>query len=468
MNIYKQQFPVTFQSLVENSQKDNFLIELNQYYPDLDIRSALEGKGSDSYNPYIVFDCFTISQDFVNKLRIAGENAWKVMTACGQVFQSSNIDVITEWGFPDDYVPQMLSNLILPTEMRFDIAVNPIALLTNNLSLEDFKVLEVNSATPSFWWETFVGNQAICEYFNKTCPNIGLGLEHMHSMNQYVKTLPSYSTHDPWYFCIPYLEEERNQFSEDTLNMNARMGFLEQLGVQTRFRYIEDLIFETDLSKSECLIDVQTGDMVKNLFLHYPSEWLIDEEGELYKGANIGEQGVVRPWDYFNNLILGNQLCKLPPIMADTIQNKGLLAFLWEASQEYRFDDTTTNLINTHFLPTYCFQDDAEEYLHDYWEKPVYGREGAGIKRFKNGSEIYSSWMPESEVALHDYYLSMHAIYQEHSTLPTLKFSDATLSLMFTVYVDAYGRATGVGLRASSDSECINAYNGLWYPLCVE
>lgn len=445
--------------------KKQFFDRLSQEaYSNLpaDVLTMFEGGGADR-RPYVVFDPLVVSPNFCQAIRKAGEKFWEVGTSTAQFFQYLSEAEILDWGYPEDYIPQFLSSKTEPSEMRLDIAVNPNAFVNDQFQLSDFKVLEANSATPGFWSESFVFNTLVAEHFGHQCPNKGMGEQQTRDFIEYLqKSFPDYQHGvDVVYFSFPYVGAH-----EDILSFDARMGYFQQFGGKAEFIYTDNLILETDVAKEVALM-TPNGNVVKYLFLHYPNEWLIEDGGEIVSDVELSVIPAARPWDYLQQLELEGKLFRVPPIRSEIIQNKGFFAFLWEGIHSGRFDPETQRLIETLIPQTYCTYEEAISYgLSQVWEKPIYGREGAGIILWENGEEVVNTYDPTFDDD--DWYKNMLAVFQQNCLMPVYQYADEAVYLMFTIYLSSEGKATGIGCRAVPVSnQVIDAKNGLWIPLAL-
>jgi glutathionylspermidine synthase len=455
----------SLQDCLVNSAKDRFFDRLSlEAYANLpnSVLTLFEGP-VETRRPYIIFDALKVSADFCQTIREASELFWSMATSTAQVFQYLPEHEILDWGFPEDYIPLILAAEMPPSEMRLDIAVNPQAFAKQQFTLDDFKVLEANSATPGFWAETFVLNELLVNHLGYACPNHGCAeVQTLDLINYLRKFCPDYQHgRETVYFSFPYAG-----LHEDILSFDARIGHFEQQGGKAKFCYVEDLVFETDAARDAILYSLEY-EPVKYLFLHYPNEWLIEEYGEIFTDDSLHGIPAARPWDYLQELTLHQKIFRIPPISSELIQNKAFFAFLWEGIHQYRFDPETTQVIQRLVPQTYCTMAEAiERSLHRVWEKPIYGREGAGIILWEQGVELVNTYDPNFEDD--EWYQNMLAVFQEDCPMPIHSFTDQDVTLMFTVYLSAMGKATGIGCRAvPTSAQVIDAKQGLWYPLAI-
>lgn len=452
--------------VLSSRSKEQFFnkLSLEAYYNlPADLLTIFEGAGKE-HRPYIIFDTLKVSPNFCSSIKEAAEQFWSMATTTAKVFQFLSEPEILDWGYPEDYIPLMLSDNAAPTEMRLDIAVDPYAFRSDRFNLSSFKVLEANAATPGFWSESFVFNELISNYLGKECPNSNQGYSHTEDFISYLKsTFPEYQHGtDTVYFSFPYVGNH-----EDILSFDARIGYFEQLGGKAKFIYSDDLVIETDISKEVSLLTPE-GHEIKYLFFHYPNEWLMEDQGEELNKTELNSIPTARPWDYLQQLVLDKKLNRVPPISSEIIQNKAFFAFLWEGIHSQRFDPETTQVIKSLVPQTYCTYEEAKDYgLAEVWEKPIYGREGAGIILWgADGKTLIDTYDPEFDED--DWYKNMLAVFQENCEMPTYDYEDETLTLMFTVYLSATGKATGIGCRTVPKSKgAIDTKHGLWFPICL-
>ncbi|MBJ6870614.1 glutathionylspermidine synthase family protein, partial [Vibrio cholerae] len=68
------------------------------------------------------------------------------------------------------------------------------------------------------------------------------------------------------------------------------------------------------------------------------------------------------------------------PPSAFLIQNKGVLALIWQLHEQNKwFTEKEHKIIEKYFLPTYFSKDKFEENDIDYVKNATFGREGGGV-----------------------------------------------------------------------------------------
>lgn len=454
--------------ILTSDQKSDFFRCLSQEsYSNLqaDILTIFEGLEEDR-KPYLAFQTISVSANFCKSIRLAAENFYILASTYAKIIGGLDPDEICDWGLPEDYVPYIMTDIALPCEMRLDIAVNPESFESDNFELSDFKILEANSATPGLWFETFILNSLICKHFGQKCPNENLAEKQTADFVTYLNKISQDKFNlakDTVYFSFPYSGQH-----EDILSFDARIGHFEKAGGKAKFCYTSEFVLETDPDKKQNLYS-PTGELIKYLFVHYPNEWLIEDEGEEIVLNDSILTPNARPWDYILQLVLDKKLVKLPPISSDIIQNKGLFAFMWHGITNNYVDDDTAGMIQALIPETYCtYSEGHEAGISQIWEKPIYGREGAGVILTIDGEQIVNSNSPDIEDK--EWYQNMLAIFQRNCPMPHISFDDTDVTLMFTVYLSAEGSATGISCRASKGlgKTAINAENGVWFPISLK
>ncbi|MGL4757973.1 MAG: glutathionylspermidine synthase family protein [Patescibacteria group bacterium] len=467
-----------------------------QYYASLPggLRQSLETRDG---NPYILWDTVEVTQQMADAIRLAGTNIHKAIRAGIGALMQSNELLYNEYNMPEEYLALGLGDNVPLGDMRIDLSVDAQAYydaITHGKDVlpHHIRAIEWNAETPSFMWESGSGGNLIAEALGKVSPNL-VGKDWTREMGRdfaaYVDAVASSRGLDlkktPLFFSYP--GDEANDFvHEDNLSFYERIAQYESAtGNPVRFRYFQDLILDAD-EQMEGMLDAQDGERVQLLFSHFPYEMLVQEEGEIVMsdfpeliGTGINP---ARYWDYLVKAILDKTVTKVPGTQAAYAQNKAFYAFLWESMKAGNWDPSPEikEIIQTHLLPTYCTPEEAHangDWLGQvYFEKPVYGREGAGIYAYRVDSEnpekfemILDTYKDQSE-EMNQWYETQDAIYQQEGSLPVVQYLDGQLTLMFTIYVSATGQGCLLGCRAHASEEltAINPESGIWVPLSIK
>ena len=145
---------------------------------------------------------------------------------------------------------------------------------------------------------------------------------------------------------------------------------------------------------------------IESIFKLYPWEWMLSERFGQYALDTMGSV----QW--------------IEPIWKMMWSNKALLAILWELNPNHEL-----------LLPAYL---DGPRNLKDYVAKPLYGREGAGVK-------VYRNWVLEARGEFESRGEDGPMVYQK---LASLAESDGNTAVVGSWLVD--GEPAGIGIRESS------------------
>jgi len=406
---------------------------------------------------YVVFDAIKVKPALIEYIKDIAEQVWRVYSAgCKYIVEEFSEEDLLECGYLPDYIPHILKGGILPPDMRFDIAVHPSAFYSENYQPQHIRILEANVATPTFFWESFVGNMFVAEHFGLQDPNPRAFETHAALFYQYVTEIAQLYSIDlskfPLCFSVP------QSYIEDILAMATRQAMY-SLYAESISCFTDDLVFESHPQAEPALY--AHNQLVKMLMVHYPNEWFIEDVGEgINQPAEILDTPA-RPWDYMAELTYTDRVIKLPSILADITQNKAFMAILYECLEE--FDTEIIETIQNHIPRTYFKEVDAAQNCAIWWEKPILGREGAAVKQHTQVQPESLTWnfQPGDEE-----YLNQLAVFQEHCEMPEIDLGNGSKKLMFTCYVGTNGQATAVAARTTR-SEIIDAKTGLWIPIGV-
>jgi glutathionylspermidine synthase len=448
-------------------------------------------------NSYILWDTIPVTQQMCDAIRLAGHKIYTAIRAgLVPLLQSSEL-LYNEYEFPEEYLALGLGDDIPLGDMRIDLSVNAQAYYDsiNNggkILPEHIKAIEWNSETPSFMWESGSGQNLITNALGGTSPNLidrdwslQMGLDFTKYIEAICKARKINPSKTNLFFSYPG-DADNNFIHEDNLSFYERMAQYEKAsGNPTSFRFFQDLILDAD-EIVKGMIDAQSGEEVKLLFSHFPYEMLIEENGVIAIAQYpelVGESiSPARYWDYLVKAILDKTITKVPGTQAAYVQSKAFYAFLYESMLDGKWDEGNgeiAKIIKTHLLPTSC----TPEFLHDHnlwcgqriFEKPVYGREGAGIYAYDTDSTdpekfelVLDTFKQEEEID--KWYEDQNAIYQHAGELPKVHYLDGELTLMFTIYVSALGQGCLIGCRAHAQHEltAINPESGIWVPLAIQ
>ena len=194
---------------------------------------------------------------------------------------------------------------------------------------------------------------------------------------------------------------------EDFMTVSYLRDTAEQAGLKTHPIAMRDIGWEEAKSR---FVDLDRRP-IESIFKLYPWEWMLAERFGTQALATMGHlQKDAVQW--------------IEPIWKMLWSNKALLAMLWELNPNHEL-----------LLPAYL---EGPRNLKDYVKKPLFGREGKGVKVFRNWvelpSEKGSSAPAESEVC----------VYQR---LAPLAEAEGNYAVIGSWLID--GEPAGMGIRES-------------------
>ncbi|GGL47549.1 glutathionylspermidine synthase family protein [Sporolactobacillus putidus] len=301
---------------------------------------------------------------------------------------------------------------------RFDFIVND----------QQIKLCEANTATPQGLPESHIANNILCEHYGFTSPN--QIKEHLELMwSDYLSEHQGISDSEPLY-CTTY-----KWFSED-YNTATFIGGCCRDGREIRFIPLEKIrVGETGVYDED-------KNPIHLLYMLYPLEFLpFDKDSH---GKEIG----ILLLDHIAN----NRIHLINPLSATIMQSKMILAMIWRLHETHSdvFTAQEHEDIDRYFLPAYAF--DSRKSISDYQKKmgstvvlkPVFGREGKGVK-------IISDKVEEYPVKADKWYINQPCIIQQFQELPShqVKTWGGTVNgkVMYGSYLLG-GRPSGLYLRA--------------------
>ncbi|MDA2230960.1 glutathionylspermidine synthase family protein [Bacillus cereus group sp. Bc227] len=257
---------------------------------------------------------------------------------------------------------------------RFDFIVNN----------GEIKLIEINADTPTGYLEPSVANQVLCDHHNVINPNCLE--EKLHKAWNKIITDYQLKPNDLIHFTSYDWHEEDFQ----------TVKFIQQHCPQPNdYVGIQSIVVKDD--------GLYTPDGIKIEYLYrlYPLEYLLDDKDS--SGKRIGLM--------FLDHIANGRVKIINPPSAFLIQNKGVLALIWQLHEHNQwFTEQEHAIIEKYFLPTYFSKDRFEENDIDYVKKATLGREGGGVSIINQGKEVAADKTP--------YYDQQHKIYQKYIEMP--------------------------------------------------
>lgn len=241
-------------------------------------------------------------------------------------------------------------------------------------------LIEVNSQTPSFWWECETGSDKV------------LGTQNLVRNPQYIDNLKNCLTNN-----IKLLEIKLQKFlkpkiglvtcdsPDDIFQMVFIKNMIDELGIAVNTEVLT--IDKVDIASSNRVFSLNTDEEFDILFFWYPIEFLIND---LFAD---GTDAATRIFE----IIKMNKIGFFNGVRSFVAQNKNLFGLITEMS-----DELHPNLVETF----YTIEEFKSQKPDTNWiGKPTFGREGRGIFGEVGGQNIAGD-------CTDDYYNNQLYIYQ--------------------------------------------------------
>lgn len=196
---------------------------------------------------------------------------------------------------------------------------------------------------------------------------------------------------------------------EDKMTVEYNRLHSEHTG-KSKFVALEDI----SVTK-EGLYDTE-GNLIKYWFRLYPLEYWEDEI--IIEQNNEGKDEEVHLGEILSKLVIEGKVEIINPVSAFLVQNKNFYRLIYSQlkDNQLRLSRESLKTIENRLLATYKTKEEIE-YIKDYVEKPVYGREGNCVTIYKDNKIFFEDVVHEDT----EYYGSQDMIYQEYIELPKVK-----------------------------------------------
>lgn len=361
---------------------------------------------------YPAIEGMTILPSEAMEIREASRKLYKIFEKACKVARQGGNKFLYDMEIPEKLWPYLgIQNpLGLPTWLsRFDFVYD---------DRHRLHMVEINSDTPCAVIEAFYGNGVYCRENYRTDPNerereklkqFLLKVFHSGFSPSADLARGSLVAERPFVFsCFP-------DYIEDYGTTKFLMDIMEEAvteespvvptGDSIRFASFYDI--RVDKDTGDCVIPggVQAG----GLYRLHPLELLVDEEAD--DGYPIGTRLLDGCRD--------GRFIMMNPCEAILMQSKAFQALVWHLHLDGRFYNHDENAtIESFMLPT--FFDDAElEHGVPYIEKPVWGREGVGIRIRKDGDTVFEKDVPDAEEVVRRE--SRNTVFQQFVQQPAMR-----------------------------------------------
>lgn len=280
----------------------------------------------------------------------------------------------------------------------------------------EIKLIEINADTPTGYLEPSVANQVLCDHHNVINPNC---LEE--------------KLHKVWNKIITDYQLKPNDLIHFTSYDWHEEDFQTVKFIQHHCPQSNDYVGIQSIVVKDDGLYTPGGIKIEYLYRLYPLEYLLDDKDS--SGKRIGLM-------FLDHIAQGRVKIINPP-SAFLIQNKGVLALIWQLHEQNQwFTEQEHAIIGKYFLPTYFSKDRFEENNIDYVKKATFGREGGGVSIINQGKEVAADKTP--------YYDQQHKIYQKYIEMPDCTIDtwdgDYTGKLLIGSHLIG-GEAAGLFLR---------------------
>jgi glutathionylspermidine synthase len=320
---------------------------------------------------YPTYNSCSFSEEFYQELSFASKELFEIFEKTFNIFRNCSCDFLKQMEMPKKLYDFMMveNNLNKPSFLsRFDFIVD---------EQYGLHVVELNADTPCALVEAYYANKVANDYLHKKDANAKY-YNDLKTMFKQIFIMNRESLPDGSNICFSCFTD----FIEDCGNAKFLYENAKQALKEMNYNYN---VFFVDFKKlridEEGLI-LPNGEYARFLYRLHPVELLINEPNDL---------GV----DLFN-LVKNNKLIMMNPIESIVIQNKGFLALVWSLHKNSEFYNEYENSIIEKYIPPTYFSNELFD-DNSYVKKPIWGREGHGIKLFNNGELIEEKELAKNE-----------------------------------------------------------------------
>ena len=344
------------------------------------------------------------------ELRMMSRKLYKVFQKTCDVARKGGEKFLSDMEIPRKLWPYLsIQNpLGVPTWIsRFDFVKD------RNLG---FRMVELNADTPCAVIEAYYGNGMYCGKQAWLDPNAG-EREKLKMFLRKVFHAGFHPTADlsngrivaakPFVFsCFPdYVEDYGTSMYLMNTMKEAVRDESPVVPVDDSIRFASFYDLRVDKDTGDCVIP--GGTIAGGLYRLHPLEILVDEESE--DGYPIG----TRLLDGYAD----GRFVMMNPPESILMQSKAFQALVWSLYLDGRFyNSDEQRLIKGCLFPTFFTEDDCAEGM-TYIEKPIWGREGLGIRVRRDGKTVFKKEVPnEDDVVRRD---SKSTVFQQFADQPT-------------------------------------------------
>lgn len=339
---------------------------------------------------YSLFDVHIIKDAEAKNIREAAGRVGHIFFKVCELLRKVDNETLLQMGFSLDTL-----DFIRMKTIQAESVISRLDLVKTN---EGYRVMEINSDTPTFIKELFQINGFICREFGLSNPNEMQEGELRNVVRQAIgEACSKFKKQEmPNIVFTSHSENEEDKYTVKYLQEIA--------GIPSKYVPLEEL----RIIEGEGLLDPD-GYFIDVLYRQtFPIENLI-----LDKDPETGEKVGLQLLD----LVKQNKLEIINPPSAFLLQTKAVQAVIWglhEQNNDY-FTKDEHEWIENHFLPTYLEEDVFINQSTSYVKKPCFGREGDTVEIYDGKG---SKTLEDQNKSYADY---LH-IYQKYVDLPKTTF----------------------------------------------
>lgn len=329
------------------------------------------------YHQYMSMDAISMSKEEFDAISLATKNIKDVLNKFYHYILDKPFEAVRLGLPPESWDAVKIKSDLFSYFTRLDLIINE----------GDIKLIEVNCDTPTGYLESSVANAYLCEMNGlKDMNNLEQGI---YKAWELIKESYGISAEQKVYFTSFGENEEDRQ----TVLFNMKHSGLEN----TEYIPVESLMIDDNG------VWDMAGNKVEFLYRLYPLEFLVEDYDD--NGRFIGKM-------FLDHVANGNLKIINPP-SSFMMQSKSVMAMIWDMhiSGHELFSNEEHEIIDSHFLPTYFKPDTFIESKTKYVKKPIFGREGGGVKLIDEDNEIFE--MDEEE-----WYDQWKKVYQQYVEMP--------------------------------------------------
>ncbi len=366
--------------------------------------------------PYALYHCQPVAPQTIANLRQASAAVGQVLMETWQLMKELDAEDLEYYGLPPETIDLVKFDAVPPWCMRLDWCWNEEKGI--------YRVIEVNSQTPSFWYEATMGNNLVAKHFR------------MQPIDSEPTRMLQFSFQDQLRRAAAQINKPLSQCRIACTALNNP----EDLNTMRWLSQYADIPIHTfplenmRLRNGYCVYDADDDQAIDILILWYPIEWLIldtDADGE-------------ELWPELEELILQQKIAVVNFGSAFALQSKGIFALIQDLGTELFSAEAAAAIID--YFPKTALEPEAIG--SSYFAKPMWGRQGEGAYAIVDGVQAFAGMSQDP------YYTDQQYVYQELLEFPTVELAGQEMTELWGVWLYNDGAderlvADAVGKRLS-------------------